>query len=589
MGQSASKRPKRKNDLADLNELKAKIECLLTPKVKELLAPNVPGAEEDHLDEMDECPVCLLYFASLNTTTCCSSCICTECYGQVSTSKAAAVSNNACPFCSRGAYTITYRGCKSAAQRQAERSQKIKVEEALYQARLNEEFESQTRRQRRLAADPNAPVVHDEGSIAHEWALAQEAQEAFAAERAGQYRTILEQHAEEGHTDPSLEADELMLMQAMLLSMEGQGQPEAEYENLSDFPEAVYEDLADFHDGASDGTAGGTAGQGGHPDDKAAAHDRRDSGSSTHTEVHYHDCASQQPCQPVSKDGSQMVTQGRLVTATVSPGRGAPLEPEAAAKPLSQHVDPSASQLAPQGQRMIMSAPMAWEDPSETAAAAKLPHRSVGTMASVVAPKEGILGNDVFSRYTRQNRRSISSCTDGSAEETPPGCQPGVRLESQPGSPAAMRAVEAADDTAAGCIEASMRGASHCAALVHQPDGSCQLVVLKNGAVVAASCDADAPPLLELWEGDSFDREVIAFIRGDDDRLAASVIPTDSAIVAATLAADVAFRDALLQRAAQDSARNMDMVEADRRLAALLVSQDYQNASRSNITSRTCS
>lgn len=45
-----------------------------------------------------------------------------------------------------------------------------------------------------------------------------------------------------------------------------------------------------------------------------------------------------------------------------------------------------------------------------------------------------------------------------------------------------------------------------------------------------------------VLQQDPFDREVIAFIRGGDDRLAASVIPTDSAIVAATLAADVAFR-----------------------------------------------
>lgn len=51
-----------------------------------------------------------------------------------------------------------------------------------------------------------------------------------------------------------------------------------------------------------------------------------------------------------------------------------------------------------------------------------------------------------------------------------------------------------------------MHGASHCAALVHHPDGTCQLVVLTDGAAASSSSmvDAGAPLLLELWEGVSF-------------------------------------------------------------------------------------
>lgn len=50
-----------------------------------------------------------------------------------------------------------------------------------------------------------------QGSLAHEWARAQEAQEAFMAERAGQYRTILEHHSGEGDMHSSLDVEELMV------------------------------------------------------------------------------------------------------------------------------------------------------------------------------------------------------------------------------------------------------------------------------------------------------------------------------------------------------------------------------------------
>ncbi|GMP71848.1 hypothetical protein CsSME_00030102 [Camellia sinensis var. sinensis] len=48
------------------------------------LAPCYPGDEECGFD-LEECPICFLYYPSLNCSRCCTKGICTECFLQMRT------------------------------------------------------------------------------------------------------------------------------------------------------------------------------------------------------------------------------------------------------------------------------------------------------------------------------------------------------------------------------------------------------------------------------------------------------------------------------------------------------------------------
>ncbi|KAM0012830.1 putative protein Sip5/DA2 [Helianthus debilis subsp. tardiflorus] len=47
------------------------------------LAPCYPGADDDCSFDLDECPICFLYYPSLNRSRCCMKGICTECFLQM--------------------------------------------------------------------------------------------------------------------------------------------------------------------------------------------------------------------------------------------------------------------------------------------------------------------------------------------------------------------------------------------------------------------------------------------------------------------------------------------------------------------------
>ncbi|KAM3241406.1 hypothetical protein ACQJBY_054400 [Aegilops geniculata] len=47
------------------------------------LAPCYPGADDAAGGDLEECPICFLYYPSLNRSKCCSKGICTECFLQM--------------------------------------------------------------------------------------------------------------------------------------------------------------------------------------------------------------------------------------------------------------------------------------------------------------------------------------------------------------------------------------------------------------------------------------------------------------------------------------------------------------------------
>lgn len=98
------------------------------------LAPILPGAEtEDQtlappkgLGERgapplppEECPICNLWYRSLNKVRCCREYLCTECYIQIV--KKPGDTAVKCPFCSVVGFSASYAGCRPAEERIQER------------------------------------------------------------------------------------------------------------------------------------------------------------------------------------------------------------------------------------------------------------------------------------------------------------------------------------------------------------------------------------------------------------------------------------------------------------------------------------
>ncbi|KAG6502282.1 hypothetical protein ZIOFF_042171 [Zingiber officinale] len=137
----------RQPDDVDYNKLR---KLILARK----LAPCFDALDEPCLrDDLEECPICFLYFPSLNQSRCCSKCICTECFLQMKPSVADhPVQYPICPFCKASCYAVEYRGART----EEEKSQEKAEEQKVIEAKLKMQCESQ-----------NLEKVMPSGHIAH--------------------------------------------------------------------------------------------------------------------------------------------------------------------------------------------------------------------------------------------------------------------------------------------------------------------------------------------------------------------------------------------------------------------------------------
>ena len=92
--------------------------------IEKKLAPIFPGA--DCKDDLEECPICMLYYPYLNTSTCCKKNICTECFLQVR-KPGAGSEVDCCPFCTSSSYNVTFNGRRSEALLKKEREEETRV------------------------------------------------------------------------------------------------------------------------------------------------------------------------------------------------------------------------------------------------------------------------------------------------------------------------------------------------------------------------------------------------------------------------------------------------------------------------------
>eukprot|EP00249_Psilotum_nudum_P022460 c28524_g1_i1 orf=126-1697(+) len=99
------------------------------------LAPCFPGVEDASTD-LDECPICFLFYPSLNRSKCCMKEICTECFLQMKSPHASRPTQ--CPFCKTASYAVEYRGAKSMEEKKIERAEEQRVIEAKIRIRQKE-------------------------------------------------------------------------------------------------------------------------------------------------------------------------------------------------------------------------------------------------------------------------------------------------------------------------------------------------------------------------------------------------------------------------------------------------------------------
>ncbi|XP_051151737.1 E3 ubiquitin-protein ligase DA2L-like [Andrographis paniculata] len=100
------------------------------------LAPCYPGDDDCGGCDLEECPICFLYYPSLNRSRCCMKGICTECFLQMKTPNSTQPTQ--CPFCKTPNYAVEYRGVKTKEEKGLEQLEEQRVIEAKIRMRKQE-------------------------------------------------------------------------------------------------------------------------------------------------------------------------------------------------------------------------------------------------------------------------------------------------------------------------------------------------------------------------------------------------------------------------------------------------------------------
>ncbi|XP_058095341.1 E3 ubiquitin-protein ligase GW2-like [Magnolia sinica] len=120
------------------------------------LAPCYPGDDECALD-LEECPICFLYYPSLNRSRCCMKGICTECFLQMKPPHSARPTQ--CPFCKTSNYAVEYRGVRTKEEKGMEQVEEQRVIEAKIRMRQKELQDEEERIQKRQEIISSSRIV----------------------------------------------------------------------------------------------------------------------------------------------------------------------------------------------------------------------------------------------------------------------------------------------------------------------------------------------------------------------------------------------------------------------------------------------
>ncbi|KAG5235340.1 E3 ubiquitin-protein ligase DA2L [Salix suchowensis] len=114
--------------------------------IESKLAPCFPG-DEDSCYDYEECPICFLYYPSLNRSRCCTKGICTECFLQMKNPNSTRPTQ--CPFCKTTNYAVEYKGVKTKEEKGLEQIEEQRVIEAKIRMRQQELQDDEERTQKR--------------------------------------------------------------------------------------------------------------------------------------------------------------------------------------------------------------------------------------------------------------------------------------------------------------------------------------------------------------------------------------------------------------------------------------------------------
>ncbi|CAA0821297.1 RING/U-box superfamily protein [Striga hermonthica] len=209
------------------------------------LAPCYPG-DDDCGCELEECPICFLYYPSLNRSRCCLKGICTECFLQMKTPNCTRPTQ--CPFCKTSNYAVEYRGVKTKEEKGQEQLEEQRVIEAKIRMRQQEIQDEEERmlKQRELRSSSSmiGPTEVDHCStLAPSFASAIESEEIVASHEGMAIRPS-PRRRQNREDEFDLDLEDIMVMEAIWLSIQenGRRQDHPPYSDESQTEQCIADD-----------------------------------------------------------------------------------------------------------------------------------------------------------------------------------------------------------------------------------------------------------------------------------------------------------------------------------------------------------
>ncbi|KAL7129326.1 hypothetical protein ABFS83_13G059300 [Erythranthe nasuta] len=191
------------------------------------LAPCFPG-DDDCSCDLEECPICFLYYPSLNRSRCCMKGICTECFLQMKTPNSTRPTQ--CPFCKTSNYAVEYRGGKTKEEKGLEQLEEQRVIEAKIRMRQQELQDEEARmiRQREISSSSSmrGPTEADYCStIAPSFASTIESEEIVASHESTSTSVVRPplRQRQNREDEFDLDLEDIMVMEAIWLSIQEDG------------------------------------------------------------------------------------------------------------------------------------------------------------------------------------------------------------------------------------------------------------------------------------------------------------------------------------------------------------------------------
>ncbi|KAK3131647.1 hypothetical protein QOZ80_6AG0509350 [Eleusine coracana subsp. coracana] len=191
------------------------------------LAPCYPGADDPRAD-LDECPICFLFYPSLNRSKCCAKGICTECFLQMKSPTSCRPTQ--CPYCKMLNYAVEYRGVKTKEEKGMEQIEEQRVIEAqirMRQQELQDDAERMKNKQTAVSMDTvaTAHVEHCDTGVTSTTATSS-AQGNDVPSSQVQHSELLSRNSEAlkqmRGNNFDMDLEEVMLMEAIWLSIRDQ-------------------------------------------------------------------------------------------------------------------------------------------------------------------------------------------------------------------------------------------------------------------------------------------------------------------------------------------------------------------------------